>query len=146
MSNYARGRDVQIFCTVTDSNGQETLLTLGSPVSATFNMESTEGFDQRLGQAESDTEQVITGTSGNIVLKRDTHIIDTITQLLFDAARNRTKTPKFTINRLVFIPETNTTKTLSYPNCVFKINSDNGGREDALQDTIDWMGGFPIYL
>lgn len=142
MADYARGRDVSIASVLrATATSPATLLPLGSPVSATFNMDVTNERDERLGEYESDTTQTVQGESGSLVFRRDSHVLEDIKRIIREATRNRSKTPKFDITRAIYVPETGTTRVINYPNCVFEMQQNIAGKNDAIEETVNFMSG-----
>lgn len=141
MSDFARGRDVSIELIGVDENGDEILLPVGNPTSATFAMELTNERDARLGEYESDTTQVYDGESGQLVFKKDSHVLEQIKSLIRNATKNRLPTPKFQIIRTINVPEIGTSRTVRYPNVVMGFSTNVSGKNDAVEETCDFMGG-----
>lgn len=142
MADYARGRDVSIAAIQKQTaTTPATLIPLGSPVSATFNMDVTNERDERLGEYDSDTTQVVTGESGSMVFRRDSHVLEDVKRIIREAHKNRQKTPKFEITRAIYVPETGTTRVITYPNCVFEMQQNIAGKNDAIEETVNFLSG-----
>lgn len=142
MSDYARGRDVSIEMIATDETGSEIVLPVGNPTSATFQMDVTNERDNRLGEYEADTTQVYEGESGQLTFRKDSHVLEEIKTLIRNATRLRLPTPKFQIVRTIAVPEVGTSRTIRYPNVVMSFSTNASGKNDAVEESIDWMGGF----
>lgn len=144
MSDYARGRDVQVAAVSAAAPGRPaSIIPLGSPISASFNDDVTNERDNRLGEYESDTTQVLEGGSGQLMFRRDSHALEDVKRLIRESTLNRTKTPKFEITRAIYVPEIATTRTLVYPNCVFELQQNISGKNDAVEETVNFISGIP---
>lgn len=142
MADYARGRDVQIALVSAAAPGQAAaIVPIGSPMSASFNMDVTNERDNRLGEYEADTTQVLEGESGQLMFRRDSHVLEDIKRRIRAANTSRGKTPKFEVVRALYVPETGTTRTLVYPNCVFEMQQNVSGKNDGVEETINFMSG-----
>lgn len=143
MSDYARGRDVEIRLIQTNDAGQSEILVIGSPKSATFSPNDTVERDPRLGVIQSPIVKDTDGMDFTMVFYRDNHVLQELQQREFNARRNRERTPEYRILRTVFVPEVGTSKTLLYEKVKFSFSESISGRADAKEITIEGMCHLP---
>jgi hypothetical protein len=142
MSDFSRGRDIQIQVVSIADDGSIQIENIGNPTSGNFNMDVTNERDNRLGEYEADTTQVYEGESGNLTFRVDSHVLNDIKMRIRNAARDKLRTPKFQIVRTIYVPEIASSKAYLYPNCVFGFSESISGKNDAVETTVEFMSGF----
>ena len=142
---YARGSDLTVIMllTTTGADGEATqdVVNLGSPVSASFNMEVANERDDRLGQVISQTDQVYSGENVTLEYRRDSHEIDRIKAAIRNAQIQRLPPPKFEILRAIEDRNTGAVKTVRYTDLVASVSTSASGKNDAVTETLEMMGG-----
>lgn len=141
MSDYSRGRDLDVQTVGFDEQGRPAVLSLGNPVSSTFAPNVETARDERLGEDTSDTVGTYDGESGTMTFRNDNHSYQEIMRRWRAAKAVRGKTPKYQIVRTLYSRESGTSSTLVYPDVIFTPSESAGGKNEAIEISMDWISG-----